>query len=272
MINRDRFFEQMVLAYYGELSPDERRRFDELLDSDPELRRAYGILAAQLDALTEHTAVPVPDAHDEFWTALEYNIKRRIRAERSSAHRMQSWNERIRTGLAAVLRPAIALTAVAAAFVLGMLLGTSKQSISPEAHSTIAYQTQQGEAEASPVTALPTAIADPVRSFLKRSQVYIATTADKQLKCERCIPIERQLDHRHFAHELLKEAQRLRPLAHRDPNVKKVLQDIELVLANLAKDPQQIPLSQVELLHNLASTTICEVNTTIERTPDSIQP
>ncbi len=270
MNHRDRFFEQMVLAYYGELPPNQQRAFERELQNDSELARAYAELCRDLDSFEPSTATPkaLPDDSDEMWVALEYNIKRRIRAEQRRTTPLQRWWEAARSWLMPVLRPAVAIAGIAGAYALGMMMGTSQQQ-----HRSAAVLAPSADTPtfqwASPAAALPTAAADPVSNFLKRSQLYIATTADKQLKCQRCIPIERQIDHRQFAHELLKEAQRLRPLAHHNPKVKKVLQDVELVLANLAKDPRQIPPAQLELLHNIASTTICEVNTTIEPSDDN---
>jgi len=268
MGNRDRVFEQMVLAYYGELSPSQQRAFERELEQDPSLAHAYYALRAQLDRLEPSTAIPAsaPDS-EEFWTALEYNIKRRIRAEMHRRPAPRNWRHTVSRWLPIAVRPVVAVAGIVGAFVVGMTMGKSQQqqpaTAASSSENTSAFQW------AVPAAAVSQTVADPVSNFLKRSQLYIATTADKQLKCQRCIPIERQVDHRQFAHELLKEAQRLRPLAHRDPKVKKVLQDVELVLANLAKDPRQIPPSQLELLHNIASTTICEVTTTIDRNADS---
>ncbi len=269
MSHRDRLFEQMVLAYYGELPPNLQRAFERKLQHNSELARAYAQLCRELDSFEPSTATPsaLPDDSDEMWVALEYNIKRRIRAEQRRMTPLQRWWQTARSWLTPMLRPAVAIAGIAGAYALGMMMGTSQQ----QSRSAAVPLPSAGAPTfqwASPAAALPNTAIDPVSNFLKRSQLYIATTADKQLKCQRCIPIERQIDHRQFANELLKEAQRLRPLAHHNPKVKKVLQDVELVLANLAKDPRQIPPAQLELLHNIASTAICEVNTTIETSTD----
>lgn len=255
--------ELLIRAYYGELSADELKVFEEKLERDATLRKEYAELTATLEQLRE-AELPLPES-ESFWIELEHAILHRIRKERrvpqSRWVKLRRWwnvPTRVRIGLA--------LGSIVIAFVGGVHVGTrsaatlaldeSKRSTLPllpiefVSHST-AEQPRTNE---------------HVRSFLKRSQLYIATTADRDLACSRCIPIGQQLDHRQFARELLHEAQHLRPLVHRDPKVKKVLQDVELVLTNLSQNPQALPREQVELLHNIASSTICEVSATIDNT------
>ncbi|KXB97533.1 MAG: hypothetical protein AA908_06655 [Chlorobi bacterium NICIL-2] len=252
----------LIRAYYGELSDDERKAFQEMLERDARLRELYAELVAMLDQFRA-SALPIPES-ESFWVGLEHSILHRIRSERRALHSrranlLQWWR-----AMPKIVRIGLAVGSLAIAFIGGVHVGTRSAE-------TLAL----GESKHSTLPLLPIEFVshiagdqprtnEHVRSFLKRSQLYIATTADRDLACTRCIPIGQQLDHRQFARELLHEAQRLRPLVHRDPKVKKVLQDVELVLANLSQNPQSLSREQVELLHNIASSTICEVSATID--------
>lgn len=256
MLKRDRMSE-MVLAYYGELSDAERQRFEHRLATDPDFAAAYGRLCTLLDAVAEHKpALEGPAATAEFWTALEYNICRRIRQE---AERKRWWERRWQ------LRPwrvAIAVAGIAAAFLMGAIVGMQMRTLQPGQQSSFTSTTPQPSAV--PATAAVVPADDYIRNFLRRSQLYIATAADRQLQCARCVPIEKQIDHRQLAQELLQEANRLRRLAPNDPRVKKVLQDIEVVVANLSREPRSLSPTQVEMLHNIANLTVCEVAATLD--------
>ncbi|MCX7929801.1 MAG: hypothetical protein N2663_03665 [Chlorobi bacterium] len=275
MSNRNRI-QQMLAAYYCELSPEEQRDVERRLKNDPEFAAQYADLCRLLDAFTPETAYPL-DRHaesEEFWTALEYNILRRIRTEARTVrphNRLTQWWSVVAAAFQRIAaRPVAVAAGIAVAFVCGITVGTQRAPISAVATSSESM-TPPGATAASAAAHMLVA-ADPVSNFLKRSQVYIATAADKQLQCSRCIPIERQIDHRQMAHELLTEAQRLRPLARHNPKVKKVLDQVELVLANLAEQPEQLSRGQMEVLHHIASTTVCEVNSALETQTVPSQP
>ncbi|RMF33166.1 MAG: hypothetical protein D6747_07530 [Chlorobiota bacterium] len=250
----------LIRAYYRELSDDERTAFEQMLERDTTLRKEYAELVATLDQLRT-AEIPLPES-EAFWIGLEHSILHRVRKERRVSH--SQWLPRIRAWVVPAVRVGFALAAVTVAYVAGVHVGTRSETtlaVDGSDRTTLPllpfeFVTRSGGDQ-------PRAN-EHVRSFLKRSQLYIATTADRDLACTRCIPIGQQLDHRQFARELLHEAQRLRPLVHRDPKVKKVLQDVELVLANLSQNPQSLSREQVELLHNIASSTICEVSATID--------
>mgnify|MGYP005837932113 CR=1 FL=1 len=254
--------ELLIRAYYRELSDEELKTFEEMLERDASVREEYAQLVATLEELRD-AELPLPES-ESFWIGLEHSILHRIRKERRvhksrRVNLLQWWS-----GVPTVVRIGLALGCVVIAFIGGVHVGTRSAA-------TLAFNDDnRSTLPLLPIEFVSHSAGDQsrtnehLRSFLKRSQLYIATTADRDLACTRCIPIGQQLDHRQFARELLHEAQRLRPLVHRDPKVKKVLQDVELVLANLSQNPQSLSREQVEVLHNIASSTICEVSATID--------
>ncbi|GIV56834.1 MAG: hypothetical protein KatS3mg040_1602 [Candidatus Kapaibacterium sp.] len=253
--------ELLIRAYYRELSDEELKTFEEMLERDASLREEHAKLVAMLEEL-RHAELPLPES-ESFWIGLEHSILHRIRKE--GRVRKSRWANILgRWTLPSAVRIGLAFGSLVLVFIGGVHVGTRSTG-------TLAFN----DDNRSTPPLLPIEFAshsagdqprtnEHLRSFLKRSQLYIATTADRDLACTRCIPIGQQLDHRQFARELLHEAQRLRPLVHRDPKVKKVLQDVELVLANLSQNPQSLSREQVEVLHNIASSTICEVSATID--------
>lgn len=257
----DKLTEQMLLAYYGELSADEQARFNECLKGDPARARQYHELSALLDTLSQCPAAQLPAEGDEFWTALEHGIIHRLR-QHVRYSRQSRWRQLVEQF--AVRRVALVFGGIVVAFFAGTIIGAGYRATPAEdGRVQVSLPLPPLPIVTSAPSAASTATNEHLRSFLKRSQLYIATTADKQLACKRCLPIEHQLDHRQFAKELLAEAQRLRRTAHKDPKVKKVLQDIELVLANLSQDPRTLSSEQMEILHNIASAAICEVSSTV---------
>ncbi len=256
----------MLRAYYGELSPEERVSFEQIIERDASFRAEYAAMVSTLEQLREGE-LPLPE-QESFWIGLEHSILHRLRREqRRSTH---WWNSLRRWwSPSAALRFGFAVASIMVVYIAGVYVGSRSSDTAALAG------TEPPDLPLLPIHFEPSpranqlAAHEHVKNFFKRSQLYIATTADRDFACTRCIPIQQQIDHRHFARELLREAQNLRPLVHHNPKVKKVLQDIELVLANLSQNPQALSRDQVELLHNIASSTICEVSATIENSSTS---
>lgn len=271
MAKRDRLTKEMVLAYFGELSSSEQARLERELEQNPAAAERYRKLTTLLDAIREEAAIEtVPAVNDEYWSLLEHTIFHRLRQERHR-ERISAWQRLM--GNISPIRVAIAVGSIVVAFFLGASSSIWYRIPSQSTDGTTVPQTLPffwASSAASNVAG--SAVNDQVRNFLKQSQLYIATTADKQLECTRCIPIERQFDHREFARELLSQAYRLRAVAHHDPKVKKVLQDIELVLTTLSQEQHDLSPEQMEVLHHIASTTVCEVSTTVDSHGNTNQP
>jgi len=256
----------MLRAYYGELSPKERVSFEQILERDTSFRAEYAAMVSTLEQLREGE-LPLPE-QDSFWIGLEHSILHRIRREQ---RRSNHWWDSLRRwwSTSAALRISVAVASITVVYIAGVYVGSHSLDTSTLAGSELPHLPLLPIHFEPSARANQLAAHEHVKNFLKRSQLYIATTADRDLACTRCIPIQQQLDHRQFARELLREAQNLRPLVHHNPKVKKVLQDVELVLANLSQNPQALSRDQVELLHNIASSTICEVSATIENSSTS---
>ncbi|MDW8075356.1 MAG: hypothetical protein RML15_07005 [Bacteroidota bacterium] len=277
MKNCNRITKLMVLAYYGELTQRERARFESQQAKNPEQAERYRTLCNTLDTIADPQIglLPPPESED-YWQGLEHSILHRIRQEKRRQHvrirQRQSIGKII--GHLIPVRVALALGSIVLAFIGGFTLGTrSLLSTTKNDAGSQAFPLALPWDTPPPTAAVASsATTEHLRNFLKRSQLYIATTADRQLACKRCIPIEHQVDHRQFARELLKEAQRLRPMLHHDPKVQKVLQDVEIVLANLSREVQPLSQEQVELLHHIASTTVCEVSSAVESENVQHQP
>lgn len=270
MRRRNRLTNKMLLAYYGELSPEEQARLTRQLDEDPMAAEEYRRLSDLLDTLHQEAKLPsIPD-DDEYWAALEHAIFHRLRQEMRQ-ERLSPWRRLL--GTVSPVRAALAFGGIIVAFFLGATLsqwytGTRQRTDGTTTSMALPFSWESSAAS----TATGSAVNEQVRNFLKQSQLYIATTADKQLACTRCIPIERQVDHREFARELLSQAQRLRAVAHHNPKVRKVLQDVELVLATLSQDQTSLSPEQMEVLHHIASTTVCEVSATVDTNGNTDQP
>lgn len=265
-----REFELIVRAYYGELSDREQAEFQQLLQTNSQFAQQYYQLTRTLDLYAAHT-VALPD-NERFWGALEHGICHRIRQEARSSR--NNWWHTTLEFLRLPRRLALAAAGSLGLLLLGVVLGAS---LRPAQNTygqmpALSWSLELPWTTSAASTAAGVATNEHLRSFFKRSQLYIATTADKHLECNRCIPIERQLDHRQFARELLSEAQRLRPLAHHNPKVKKVLQDVELILATMTNDSQSLTPAQMEVLHNIASSTVCEVAATVDSNSENVNP
>lgn len=251
-------YERMLLAYYGELTAAEQTRFDQELAQSEHLRTQYQQLTLSLGALTD-APIHHHEPSEDFFTALEYNIHAAVRrdaAVQPLVHPIQStsWLHSLKD-LFTPQRIGFTLAGGLVCALIGVFTGVKMQNswIAPQNVAAIGDQ-----------TALPTAASsEQVKSFLKRSQIYFATSVDEEVKCEKCVPLKQQMNNKKIASELLKEAAALRAQSKNNPELEKLVTDIEFVLNNISNDAVATQ-AQAEMVHHIASNAMCEVTSKID--------
>ncbi len=256
--------ELIILSYYGELSSEEQKTLDTALAGDAALRQRFDAFRESFERV-KLTDAPEPDA--AVLDRLERSIlNATIRAEdlRPRTHSVQDRETR---SLWATLRELFlspqnigyALAGGLAFMVIGIYIGSQLQntpaSVSPQ---TVAASVDT-VANGAPLLTASRQVSD----FLRRSQIYFATSVDHEVACEKCLPIQQQLPNRQIAKELLKEASALKMKSQNNPEIQKLITDIEYVLDNIGNNAAISP-SQAEQVHHIASNAVCEVAARID--------
>jgi len=248
----------IVLEFYGELSESESAKLKEAFDKDPMLAKSAEACASNLSRMQ---AVPdvAMEAHE-----LERLQRSILRATvEADAHARRPivaptlWQQ-LRDVFATPQRIGFTLAGGLAFIFIGMLIGSNSTLMPGGASAGGAVSMQGSEQSAAAVASNP-----QIRDFLRRSQIYLATSADEQIACDKCPPIQTQLPNKQIAQQLLKEATMLRAQAGNNPEVKKLITDIEFVLESIGNNREVSPV-QAEMVHHIASNAVCEVTARID--------
>ncbi len=255
--------QKIILAYYGELSEAEQQQLASLEKSDATLHERSELFRQSFDRIKQSE----PEAIDEHvLDRLERSIlNATVRAESFensmpvSKERHASFWASLRELFLTPQRIGFTLAGGLAFMVLGVYIGSQLQITQPPVVNP--SQADQSAASSSSVPLI--AASQQVTDFLKRSQIYFATSVDHEVLCEKCLPIQEQLPNRQIAKELLKEASALKKEASGNPEIQKLITDIEYVLDNIGNNVDINP-SQAEVVHHIASNAVCEVAARID--------
>jgi len=78
-VDRERVNRLMMAALDGEISPDERRELDAVIDSHPEVRREYEMLGRVKEVTGTMTYnKPPEEVWDRYWTSVSNRVERGI--------------------------------------------------------------------------------------------------------------------------------------------------------------------------------------------------
>lgn len=254
----------MLLAYYGELDAREQQEFEQHLQADATLAAQYSNFCATMNGVKN---APPQEPSEDFWNALEYNIHAAVRRENAATRVPLAPTEKITwwQSLKELFTPqriGFTLAGGLVCTLLGVFIGTSMQKNNLQGQDTNAI-VQTGD---TPSTA---ASAEQVTNFLRRSQIYFATSVDAEVPCDKCVPIKEQINNKKIAADLLREAtlikKQLQAQPSADPKTKQLLTDIEFVLNNISNNPA-INQAQAEEVHHIASNAVCEVAAKIDST------
>ncbi|MBL7975596.1 MAG: hypothetical protein JNJ85_11830 [Candidatus Kapabacteria bacterium] len=243
--------EQMILAYYGELSDSELQAFQAELTKDASRTAQYEAFKASMSTIKNDSQ---PEVSEDFFTALEYNIHNAIRKEQHpvtiAEPQKTTWLDSLKEMFLTPQRVGFVLAGGLTFMLLGMFIGTKMQS----------GQSSQSVASVVDTTSSSTlpASSEKVTDFLKRSQIYLVTSVDNEVKCEKCVPIQEQYNNKKIAADLLKEASQIRQHAKNNPEMQKLLGDLEFVLYNISTNQASVNPAQAEVVHHVASNAVCE--------------
>jgi len=244
--------EQMILAFYGELSDAEKVEFEKTIAMNTAIAEQYRVFQESMMHVKRHQE---PQVNEEFFTALEYNIHASIRREKQLqvplANTKTSWVDSLKEMFLTPQRIGFVLAGGLASLLIGLFIGTKLPSGE--------QQTIASGVDSSQVTILP-ASSQKVTDFLRRSQIYLVTSVDKEVKCDKCIPIQQQYNNKKIAEDLLKEAAQLREHAKSNPEMQKLLGDLEFVLYNISTNQASANPAQAEVIHRVASNAVCETS------------
>jgi hypothetical protein len=252
--------ERMLLAYYGELSPAEQLEFDKECSANPELASAFKAMSSTMKSFDSYTQ---QEPSEDFFTALEYNIHAGIRREEQPIIKQietkTPWWQTLKEFFLTPQRIGYTLAGGVACMIMGVFVGSMLQR--PISGDFTGSQV----AEISSVTPSQATSSEQVSNFLRKSQLYLVTSVDEEVKCEKCIPLKSQYDNRKLATDLLKEASALREALKNNPDKQKLLTDIEFVLNSISNSTVANP-AQAEIVHHVASTALCETTKELDST------
>ncbi len=253
------FHELIVLSYYGELSAEQKRVLDDALASQPELAQTAAKLSESLSFMKNSSASEAVEPDAAKLSRIENSIlNATVRAPKVAPHFEEQRTHRtlIQTIRELFMSPqaiGFALAGGLAFLVIGIYIGSQ---IQPQPHVVSMAAVTPGDTAVVPTPVI--AGSRQVSDFLRRSQIYLATAVDNEVACEKCLPIQQQLPNRQIAKDLLKEASALKDKSKGNPEIEKLLTDIEFVLNNIGNNADISP-SQAEEVHHIASNAVCEV-------------
>ncbi len=255
--------ELIILSYYGELSTEEQRSLDSAMSGNEQLRQRAEMFRASFERVKQSDA---PEVDERVLDRLERSIlNATVRADASAADlapappQIRSFWSTLRELFMSPQHIGYALAGGLAFLVLGMYIGSQLQVSTNSQVGSGATATIDTNLVSTPKLAASQQVSD----FLRRSQIYFATSVDNQIACEKCLPIQAQLPNRQIAKELLREASALKEKSQGNPEIQKLITDIEFVLDNLGNNAQINP-SQAEVVHHIASNAVCEVAARID--------
>lgn len=248
----------IILEFYGEANDAEREALRVARASDPSVAEASETCIANL---TRMQNVDDEDIDSRILERIERNVRAATAHNHRGVHHVQDqvrWWQVLRDIFATPQRIGFTLAGGLAFVFIGMIIG-SNVPIMPVGASAGGAMTGQGEDHSAAAVA-----SNPqIRDFLRRSQIYLATSVDEEVACEKCPPIRAQLPNRQIAKQLLVEATALRARADGNPEVQKLITDIEFVLESIGNNKDINPV-QAEMVHHIASNAVCEVSARID--------
>ncbi|MFM7774502.1 MAG: hypothetical protein ACKOAG_03755 [Candidatus Kapaibacterium sp.] len=250
--------QDMVSVFYGEADAVEREALHAACESDPAVAAANRTCAENLSRLRN---APVDDVDARILERLERNILTATVVADAHTPRVQAstrWWHGLRDVFATPQRIGFTLAGGLAFVFIGMLIGTNVQMMPGGASAGGAVLPEGEGPSAAAVASNP-----QIRDFLRRSQIYLATSVDEEVACDKCPPIRAQLPNRQIAKQLLLEATALRARADGNPEVQKLITDIEFVLESIGNNKDINPV-QAEMVHHIASNAVCEVTARID--------
>lgn len=248
----------IVLEFYGEASEAEREALRAARETDPAIVVAANTYTENLSRLRN---APAEDIDARILERLERNILTATVVADAHAPRISEqtrWWHTLRDIFATPQRIGFTLAGGLAFVFLGMLIGSNVQMMPGGASAGGAVLPEGEGPSAAAVASNP-----QIRDFLRRSQIYLATSVDEEVACEKCPPIRAQLPNRQIAKQLLLEATALRARADGNPEVQKLITDIEFVLESIGNNHDINPV-QAEMVHHIASNAVCEVSARID--------
>lgn len=255
-LSQSTFEELAILEYYGELSADEKVRFEKE-KSLPENREILQSVQSSLSMLSN---VEREEPNEDFWTALEYNIHSAVRKEEKPAPavqqpQQQSWWQQIVDSFFAPAKIGYTLSGGLACVLIGLLVGAKFQ---PEFIG------------AKPAVSDVAASSEKMTEFLKRSQIYLLNVIDKNGNCPECVTTKEEFN-KLIAQQLLHEAAEVRKQAGDNPELKRMMTDLEFVLNTMVTMDSNTSTATVDAMANVANSTLMEVSSQLKTKEETIK-
>lgn len=250
--------QNIILDYYGELPSDQSDALRAERETDSTIAAAAESCNVNLSRLGNAAA---EDIDSRILERLERNILTATVVADAHAPRpavQTGWWHSIRDVFATPQRIGFTLAGGLVFIFIGMFIGSNVQLMPGGASAGGAMVAESENLSATAVASNP-----QIRDFLRRSQIYLATSVDEEVACDKCPPIQAQLPNRQIAKQLLLEATALRARAGNNPEVQKLITDIEFVLESIGHN-QAINPVQAEMVHHIASNAVCEVSARID--------